>query len=61
MPIAPHFNDPGHWHQGAEEARVVAEQMSDETAKRMMLRIADDYEMLAVRASVRIIGETRGS
>jgi hypothetical protein len=54
--IAPHFNDPGHWHQRAEEARVLAEQMIDETAKRMMLRIADDYEMLAVRASVGLIG-----
>jgi hypothetical protein len=57
MPFAPHFNDPGHWHRRAEEARTVAEQMTDETAKRMMLRIADDYEMLAVRASVRIIGD----
>jgi hypothetical protein len=60
MFIAPHFNDPEHWRQRAEESRVLAEQMSDETAKRMMLRIADDYEMLAVRASVRVIGETKG-
>jgi hypothetical protein len=57
--IAPHFNDPSHWHQRAEESRVLAEQMSDETAKKMMLRIADDYEMLAARASVRILGETK--
>ena len=61
MPIAPHFNDPQHWCQRAEESRVLAEQMIDETAKEMMLRIADDYDKLAVRASVRIIGETRGS
>jgi hypothetical protein len=39
----------------------MAEQMSEETAKKMMLRIADDYEMLAVRASVPIIGETKGA
>jgi len=56
MPIAPHFNDPQHWHQRAEESRVLAEQMSDETAKGMMLRIADDYDKLAVRASIRLIG-----
>jgi hypothetical protein len=56
MPIAPHFNDPQHWQQRAEEARVLAEQMIDETAKGMMLRIASDYDELAVRASVRLIG-----
>jgi hypothetical protein len=39
----------------------MAEQMSKETAKKVMLRIADDYEMLAVRASVPIIGETKGA
>jgi len=57
IPIAPHFNDPAHWRQRSEEA--LAEEMIDETAEKMMLRIADDYEILAVRASVRIIGETR--
>jgi hypothetical protein len=42
---APHFNDPDHWHQRAEEARVLAERMSDQTAKKIMLGIADDYEI----------------
>jgi hypothetical protein len=53
MRIAPHFNDPAHWQQRAEEARALAEQMSDETSRKMMLRIADDYELLAVRAAIR--------
>jgi hypothetical protein len=61
MRIAPHFNDPAHWHQRAEETRVLAEQMSDETAKKMMLRVADDYDGLAVKAAVRVIDETKGS
>jgi hypothetical protein len=56
MRVAPHFNDPQHWYQRAEEARVLAEQMIDETAKEMMMRIAGDYDKLAVRASVRLIG-----
>jgi hypothetical protein len=57
MPIvAPHFNDPRHWQQRAEESRVLAEEMTDETSKKMMIRIADDYEVLAARASVRLIG-----
>jgi hypothetical protein len=30
MSVAPHFNDPQHWHRRAEEARVLAEQVTDE-------------------------------
>jgi hypothetical protein len=30
MPLSPHFNDPDHWRQRAEECRALAEQMSDE-------------------------------
>jgi hypothetical protein len=61
MPIAPHFNEPEHWHRRAEEARVLAEQTSNEQTRKMMLKIADDYDELAVRAAVRILGETKGS
>ena len=53
MPIAPHLNDPEHWRRRAEEARVLAEQVTNETAKKMMLKIADDYDKLAVRAAIR--------
>ena len=50
MPIAPqHFNGPEQWHQRAEEARVLAEQTSNERTKKLMLRIADDYDDLAVQ------------
>jgi hypothetical protein len=59
MPIAPHLNDPEHWRQRAEESRALAERMSDETSKKMMLRIADDYEKLAARAAARLIDETK--
>jgi hypothetical protein len=54
MPVAPHFNDPQHWHQRAEELRVLAEEMKDEVAQKMMLKIADDYDKLAVRAALRL-------
>ena len=57
MPIAPRFNDSEHWHQRAEEARVLAEQMSSELHKEMMLKVADNYDQLAVKAAVR---ETKG-
>jgi hypothetical protein len=55
MPNAPHFNDPENWRQRAEESRVLAEQMTDEAARKMMLGIADDYNKLAVRAAMRLL------
>jgi hypothetical protein len=54
MLIAPHFNDPEYWHDRAEQARALAEQMNSERTKKMMLKIADDYDELAVRAAIRL-------
>ena len=48
------INDPKHWRKRAEEARVHAEQMTDEQSKKMMLRIVDDYQELARRAERRL-------
>jgi hypothetical protein len=47
------FDDPEHWRSRAEEARVVAEQLSDPEAKRTMLRIATDYDRLAEHVNCR--------
>ena len=54
-------NDPAHWRQRAQEARTVADQLSDLQAKAAMLRIADDYERLAKRAEARTIGRQPNS
>ena len=61
MPADRHLNDSEHWRGRAEESRILAEQISDETSKKMMLKIADDYEKLAARASARLVGETKAS
>jgi hypothetical protein len=48
------LNNAKHWRERAEEARSVAEGLHDPVAKRMMLGIAETYEMLAQRAEERV-------
>ena len=47
------INDPEHWRARAEEMRRLAEDLKDAATKEMMLRIARDYENLALRAEER--------
>ncbi len=49
------FTDPRHWRDKAEEARRKAEEMVDETARRMMLAVADQYDRLAKLAEQRAL------
>ena len=48
------INDPKYWRERAEEARTIADELTDPDAKRRMRRIADDYEELAKRAERRL-------
>jgi hypothetical protein len=48
------INNPQHWRDRAEEARVNAERMGDSESRRMMLEIADGYVRLAERAEQRL-------
>jgi hypothetical protein len=52
MPIL--LNNPAHWHLRAQEARLLAAQLEDPEAKAATLKIAEEYERLAVRAAKRI-------
>ena len=51
-----YINDPKHWRYRAEEARAMAESMTDPEAKQSMLDVAADYERLAKRAEDRAGG-----
>ena len=70
MPTARYFNDPEYWRERAEEARALAQQMSNEKAKETMLMVAADCDGFAVRAAMRhfdelfvrrVIDEMKGS
>ena len=48
------INNPTHWRQRADEARAQAAHMETEQGYRMMRRIANGYDLLAIRAEERI-------
>jgi hypothetical protein len=49
----PTNDDPKHWYDRAAEMRVLAEEMTNETAQRLMRKLADDYDYLGDRAADR--------
>jgi uncharacterized protein (DUF1778 family) len=49
-------NDQQQWYDRAAEMRTLAGIMSDVNTKRIMLRLADDYEALGDRAAKRAKG-----
>jgi hypothetical protein len=54
MPSRKFVWDPEHWRFRAEEARAVVDQMTDEGARAIMWRIANDYDRLAKLAEVQL-------
>ena len=55
------LDDPHHWYARAEESRVLAEQMVDTQARRIMFGIAKSYELIPRRADERLrSGVVRG-
>jgi hypothetical protein len=50
---------PGHWRYRAEEARTVADQMTNEEARTIMRRIANDYDRLAKLAEDQLAAQEK--
>jgi hypothetical protein len=51
------LNNPAHWHLRAQEARLLAAALEDPEAKSATLKIADEYDRLAVRAAQRMAAD----
>ena len=51
------INDAKHWRDRAAEMRVLAEEMTNRDAGRMMIKLAADYDKLADRAEARAHSE----
>lgn len=47
------LNNAKHWMQRAQEARRLADSISEPEAKQTLLNIAEEYERLAQRATTR--------
>jgi hypothetical protein len=54
MPTPSPLANPEHWRKRAKEAREVAEAITDPESKGVMLKIAENYEKLALRAAERV-------
>jgi len=55
-PIKDYANEQKRWYDRAAEMRALAEVMSDFTTKRIMFKLADDYQELGDRAAKRARG-----
>jgi hypothetical protein len=48
LPVPPStINDADYWRKRAEEARTIAERMTDAHTKSLMLSVAESYEKIA--------------
>ncbi len=56
--MPPIYNEPEHWRAWADEARALAEQMTDPGGKAATIEIESKYGQLAKRAPKRVIGES---
>jgi hypothetical protein len=51
--VREYLYDPEPWRKRAEELRTAAEDMKNPVARLSLLRLADDYDLLAQRSEMR--------
>jgi hypothetical protein len=51
-------HNPSHWRERADQVRAEAARIADDERRRLMLRIADDYDALAEQAEEHLRAET---
>jgi hypothetical protein len=56
-----HLDDPQYWRERADEARYVAQHMTDPMSREMVLDIAATYERVAQRGEQRRTSVSFGS
>ena len=59
MEVSSEITDPAYWRQRAEQARRMAEQMSDPLARQTLEEIAANCDQLAELTAARRTAETR--
>jgi hypothetical protein len=47
------FNDPNHWRERAAELRELARETDDAEERVLLLRMATEYDRLAIQAATR--------
>jgi hypothetical protein len=55
----PDYNDPHYWEEREAEARQIAENLSDEKARKQMIAVAEGYARLAKLAQQRIVAKQK--
>ena len=54
--LSPFLHDPQRWKDRADQMRSLAGDTRDPESRTIMLRLANDYELLARRAEQRVFG-----
>jgi hypothetical protein len=58
--VSRNSSDPAHWHSRAEEARIIADTLKIQDAKRIMYEIAGDFKFRAAQAERQLADKNTG-
>ena len=55
------YGDPKHWYDRAAEIRVLADKVANVEARRVMFKLADEYDRLGDRAADQLVQHAKQS